>query len=218
MSNKINPKWEEQILVSPRSQVFENGTLAFQGVETDSYKVDKILDNISKNLHVMRRGATSDPTPKENNAEINTDFKQPIPYVMIKRGKEIYVYERLSQGGESRLHNKLSLGIGGHMNLEEGSFNDQLMINTTRELEEELDIDAERATMKYIGLINDDEDEVGRVHIGILAFLELSEDATVEVRETDQLRGFWSTVEELKKTEVYERLESWSQIAVNILK
>lgn len=212
-----NPKWEEIILVAPRSQVFKNETLVFQGVETDSVRVTEITTAVGESLVSIRRGSLDDPTPKENNAEINTSFKQPIPYVLIKRGDEIFVYERLSQGGESRLHNKLSLGVGGHMNPEEGNFNNQLMINLTRELEEELDIDSEDMDLDFIGLINDDENEVGRVHLGILAFLQLSNDAIVEVRETEQLRGFWSTIEELKQPENYDRLESWSQIAVDIL-
>lgn len=217
MTNNTNPKFEEIILVSPRKTVFQDEALTFQGVERNQDKVKTIVDNLASELLTMRRGALQDTTPKENNAEINTDFKQPIPYVLISRGKEVFVYERLSQGGESRLHSKLSLGVGGHMNMEDGEFNDILMVNLNRELEEELDIDAEVMDLEFIGLINDDEDEVGRVHLGILATLNLDDHATVEVRETDQLKGSWMTIDELKKPEVFERLESWSQIAVNIL-
>lgn len=212
-----NPKWEEIILVASRKEVFKDEVLAFQGVEQDPDNIDLIVNNLANNLQSMRRGALNDPTSKENNAEINTDFKQPIPYIMISRGDKIFVYERLSQGGESRLHNKLSLGVGGHMNPEEGDFDKQLFINMNRELEEELIITTTSSTLVYTGLINDDENEVGRVHLGILGAMVLPINATVEVREVDQLRGFWLSIDDLKKPEIYDRLESWSQIAVDTL-
>lgn len=215
----MNPKWEEQILATPRATLFNNEELAFQGTEQDSVIVDKIISNLANNIVALRRGDKNDPTPASNNAEINTDLKQPIPYVLVKRGNEIYVYERLSGGGEKRLQNKLSIGIGGHQNkVEEAKdFNGVLMTNLERELEEELNIISNGRRLTFIGLINDDSNEVGRVHLGILAVLELSSDAEVSVRETDSLRGFWSTVEDLRQDDTYNRLESWSQIAVDIL-
>ncbi|KGR74710.1 hypothetical protein [Ureibacillus sinduriensis] len=212
-----NKKWEETILVAPRNTLFNNESLAFQGTEQRKEVVDEIIANLSKSYISFRRGATTDPTPKENNAEINTDYKQPIPYVLIKRGNEIYTYERLSGGGEARLHSKLSLGVGGHMNPEEGIFQEVLMTNLTRELEEELSIQSSARNLRFIGLINDDLNEVGKVHLGILAILELSDDATVNVREVEQLKGYWLTIDELKQSSTYDRLEPWSQIAVDIL-
>lgn len=213
----MSKKWEEIILASPRNILFNNEELTFQGTEQRKEVVDTIINNLSQNYISIRRGGTDDPTPKENNAEINTDFKQPIPYVLIKRGNEIYTYERLSGGGESRLHSKLSLGVGGHMNPEQGSFQEVLMINLNRELEEELNIQSSTRNLQFLGLINDDVNEVGRVHLGILAILELSEDAEVSVREVEQLKGYWLTIDELKQENTYSRLESWSQIAVDIL-
>lgn len=217
MTNTLNPKHEEIILVAPRQAVFAEESLVFQGTETDPEKVKSILQNMSDTIVTMRRGGLDDTTTAENNAEINTDYKQPIPYALIKRQNYIFVYERLSGGGESRLHNKLSLGVGGHMGMEEGNFSEVLLTNLERELAEELHIESDTVELDFVGLINDDENEVGRVHLGVLATVVLSDDAKVAVRETEQLRGFWATVEELKQPEVYARLESWSQIAVDIL-
>lgn len=213
----MSKKWEEIIIAAPRTKVFNNEQLTFQGTEQRKENVDKIIKNLSESYISIRRGGTEDTTPKENNAEINYDYKQPIPYVLIKRGSEIYTYERLSGGGEVRLHSKLSLGVGGHMNPEEGNFNDVLMINLHRELEEELEIISDTKELEFIGLINDDLNEVGKVHLGILAILELSKDAQVSVREVEQLKGYWLTIDELKQEDTYNRLESWSQIAVDIL-
>ena len=203
-------KMDEMIIVTPRSGVFENEKLVFQGTLQDKKKVDKIVKNISNTYKVIRRG----------NAEEDESFKQPIPYAVIKRGNEVFVYERLKGAGEARLHNKLSIGIGGHMNAIESveTFNDVLMENLNRELEEELKITSStKPKLQIIGLINDDSDEVGRVHLGILTIIEVSEDTTVEVRETEQLQGSFFPIDKLKLKQFYDRLENWSKIVIDIL-
>ncbi|MGG3572186.1 hypothetical protein ABES25_03060 [Bacillus gobiensis] len=202
-------KMDEIILVVPRKEVFADETLTFQGLTGNEELVSKIMGQIAEHFSEMRRG----------DAEEAPEFKQPIPYVVIKRKDEVFVYERLSGGGEARLHNKLSLGFGGHMNMEHGqSFQELLKINTDRELEEELIInEPDKLGMTAIGLINDDETNVGAVHIGILSALELKDDADVAVRETEQIRGYWLPVSELKKKDLYNRLETWSQFVVDIL-
>lgn len=214
-----NAKWEEIILVAPRSAVFEEEYLTFQGTETDPEKVARIIRNIAGTFSTMRRGNEQDPTPKENNAEINTAYKQPIPYAVIRRGDELFMYERLSGGGEGRLHNKLSLGAGGHMNPigDDVSFAKTLSINLARELEEELDIQDKNMKLTPVGLINDDSEEVSKVHIGVLTMIDVAQDSDVLVRETEQLAGSWIKLDELKNPEVYNRLETWSQIVVDTL-
>src|SRR5579875_216768 len=196
-------KMDEIIIVVPRMALFEAESIAFQGTESNTKRVARLTENIAKNFGTMRRG----------DAEENPRFKQPIPYAVIRRGDELFVYERLKGGGEKRLHYKLSLGVGGHMNYESGmrDFNKIIKANLERELEEELFI-SHPFTTQTIGFINDDSEEVSKVHIGVLTIIDLPLEATVEVREKDQLRGSWTTLEELKKPEVYDRLESWSQI------
>jgi predicted NUDIX family phosphoesterase len=201
-------KMDEMIIVAPRTAVFEFENLTFQGVEKHKGILRQVVNNIANNYSVLRRG----------DAEENPEFKQPIPYCVLKRGNEVFVYERLQGGGEVRLHNKLSMGVGGHMNqFEVKDFYEQLSVNLERELEEELHIDGERLSLETIGLINDDEDEVGKVHIGLLVIAELKEDANVTVRETDQLKGSWFKVEELFESETYDRLENWSKFVADIL-
>ena len=48
-------------------------------------------------------------------AEQRPDYKQIIPYVILRRGDEVFVTRRLSKGGEARLHGKISIGIGGQI-------------------------------------------------------------------------------------------------------
>jgi predicted NUDIX family phosphoesterase len=201
-------KMDEIILVAPRSEVFENETLIFQGIEAFEDTVDKITENLAITYSTMRRGdAEDDPT-----------YKQPIPYAVLKKGDEVFAYRRLSGGGEARLHNQISLGVGGHVNAIDGlSFGEIIKENLKRELEEELYIGQEDFNVNVIGLINDDENEVGKVHIGLLAVIELNGDTEVSVRETDQLEGFWLHLDELQYQDIYNSLESWSKFVADIL-
>jgi predicted NUDIX family phosphoesterase len=215
-----NPKWEEQILVTPRAEIFgENDEHVFQGLLTDKEKVDSIMESIAQNIEVRRRGDKDDPSASSHNMEINENYKQPIPYAIITRGDEVFLYERLKGGGEKRLHNQLSIGVGGHMNdLNGDGFNEDLWENLRRELSEELVINSVGAIkINTVGLINDEENEVGRVHIGLLVMVTLPVESMVEVREKEQLDGSWVRIKDLRKTPLFENLEAWSQIAVEAL-
>ncbi|MDK4204564.1 hypothetical protein QPL53_13165 [Bacillus velezensis] len=203
-------KMDEIILAAPRSDVFQNEMLTFQGVNSEDERIIKIMAQIEAHFFEIRRG----------DAEEDPRFKQPIPYVVIRRDDEVFVYERLAGGGESRLHNKLSLGFGGHMNPMEGaaSFSEVLKQNTDRELAEELYIrEEDKQNIVTLGLINDDENDVGKVHIGILSALQLAPAAQVKVKEKDQIAGRWMKLSELKEENVYQRLEAWSQFVADIL-
>lgn len=205
-------KNDEMILVSKRMDLFEGETLTWQGATKDSSLISKIMKNLHNTADVTRRGE----------AEENKDYKQPIPYMILKRGTELFMYERLQGGGENRLHNKLSLGVGGHMNdLSDVSFENDLLLNTMRELEEEVKIEGKEITTEDISitaLINDDKDEVGKVHLGLLGVIELPEGAEVTVIETEQLAGTWVQLEQLKADKaMYDRLENWSKIYVDMV-
>lgn len=207
MTNIID-KNEEIILVIARNKLFRSVELEFEGVATDEKTVSYLMYHLDMYYKSMKRGL----------AEEDVRFKQPIPYIVIRRGQELFVYERLKGGGESRLHGKLSLGAGGHMNpLDETlPFAQVLDTNLKRELDEELDITGE-VNVKVLGFINDESNDVSKVHIGILGIIDLNKEDEVAVRETDTLKGSWATLEELRNEEVYDRLESWSKIVVDML-
>lgn len=213
-------KEDEVVVVVNVEDLFDGGHLYFQGFIDDEVTVNKLMKNIDLNYHMMRRGSNKElTTPLYKNAELNFNYKQPIPYVIIKRGEAFFVYERLSKGGESRLHNKLSFGWGGHQNIINDNlstpFEEVLLENTLRELNEELFLTSSNLEVKNLGLINDDSNDVGKVHIGILAILELDINDDVSVKEVDQLRGYWMSISELK--DKYDLLEDWSKIAVTSL-
>lgn len=200
---------DEKILVVNRDMLFDNEFLEFEGLLTEARAVGDVMENFEYNREARRGDVENDPY-----------VKQPIPYGIIKRGDTVLVYERLKGGGEKRLHNTLSIGVGGHMNAvgRTHSWNSTIMINLLREVHEELNISKGFEEIKTVGLINTDNDGgVGLYHIGILVILELDEDADVEINETDSMCGAWVKIEDLVKSPCYDNLEEWSRLAATYL-
>lgn len=146
-------------------------------------------------------------------AEGNEEYKQIIPYVIIRRGDEVFVTRRLEKGGEARLHGLISLGVGGHINdTADGAGKEALLRGTRREIEEEVYI-TYKTPLSLSGLINDDSNSVGSVHLGFLFTLEGAED--VSVKETEKLSGEWINKSELRS--LAPQMETWSQIALDAI-
>ena len=146
-------------------------------------------------------------------AEQNPQFKQIIAYAIFCCNGKVLAYARTSKGGEARLHDKWSLGIGGHINPVDGLADniDTYLAGVEREIREEISFSG-TATQKLYAVINDDTNEVGSVHLGFFFTMEV-EDASV--RETDKLEGLWLKRSEL--SENMENMETWSQIACEAL-
>ena len=195
-------KWDEQILVVNRKELFNNEENHFYGfIEKNDEKTKKIIDTF-ESYEVKRRG----------DMEEDSNYKQLIGYVLLKDEVtgEVLVYKRLVGGGEARLHGKASVGIGGHMNEVEGkTIFEMLKINAARELNEEVGVSEEEAlnNLHFIGLINDDKTEVGQVHVGVVYECKVDKQR-VEVKEDDTLVIKWMTGEEAKAEENYE---TWSE-------
>ena len=195
-------KWDEQILVVNRKELFNNEENHFYGfIEKTDEKTKRIIDTF-ESYEVKRRG----------DMEEDQNYKQLIGYVLLKdiTTGEVLVYKRLVGGGEARLHGKASVGIGGHMNEVEGkTIFEMLKINAARELNEEVGVSEEDAlnNLHFIGLINDDKTEVGQVHIGVVYECKVDKQL-VEVKEDDTLVIKWMTGEEAKAEENYE---TWSE-------
>lgn len=214
---------DEKILLVNKDSLFNGGKTLFQGTLFDKERVEDHLEVISSEYEVMRRGSVDEANvPVEKCAERNDSFKQPIPYIIITKGDKFYVTERLEGAGESRLHGKISMGIGGHMNPIEGlnTFQELMKENTLRELNEELNVKAAGGSIDIVmgGLLNDDSDEVGQVHICLLGNIRLKEEQNVEIKEVEQLKGSWHTLDELLSPEVFPRIESWGKIVVEAIR
>jgi predicted NUDIX family phosphoesterase len=145
-------------------------------------------------------------------AEEDLLHKQLIPYVVVRDGSRVFLMERTDAGGDRRLHRKASIGVGGHLNpVDEGD--DPLMAGLRREWEEELVADWSPA-FRLIGLLNDDSNPVGAVHLGVVFEVEAA-GRSVDVREHHKLAG--SFVEPDRVRAVWDRMETWSQLAAEAL-
>lgn len=200
-------KFDEQIIVVPRKTIFDNESNHFNGYINKSTQKGTAIFNTLQNYEVKRRG----------DMEEDPSFKQLISYCLLENEKgEILVYERLTGGGEERLHGQSSIGVGGHMNDVVGadSINEVLRVNAQRELEEEVGLTTDKSqNLEYIGFINDDDSEVGQVHIGIVFKITVDSN-DVEVKETDTLRINW---EEQGRIENLDQFETWSSLILQEL-
>lgn len=196
----------EQVLVVPRSLLEEIGM--FEGIRTEAMDsaVSRLLDP-ANHFFMDRAAAEEDPS-----------HKQLIPYCIFRCGDRILHYTRGKSGGESRLHAKISVGVGGHVNpvdTGEGRTGpDAYHAAVTREIEEELDL-PEKHQHRIIALLNDESNAVGQVHLGIVHLVDL-ESLEVASREDALADLGFSTLSELNG-ELYERLETWSQFCIRHL-
>lgn len=144
-------------------------------------------------------------------AEVEADpsWKQVIPYVVLRDRASIFLMRRTRAGSDARLHERYSIGIGGHVNRQDGGIHGGLV----REWSEELAVDWE-PEFRLIGLLNDDTDPVGAVHLGVVYSAEAA-GRPVAIRETEKLEG--SFVPPLQILRVYERLETWSTLVYDYL-
>jgi predicted NUDIX family phosphoesterase len=142
-------------------------------------------------------------------AETCFEYRQVIPYVMIRNGDLVYSLRRTTRQREFRLHHKLSLGIGGHINPDDARHPEgALMGGLLKELTEEVHVDAVSGDLEFIGLINDLSTDVSRVHLGLLYVFHTECD--VSVRETEKMTGEWIGVNALST--LTDAMESWSKI------
>lgn len=149
-------------------------------------------------------------------AEITPEWKQIIPYNVVLVGDEVLLLKRTARGGEARLHDKLTIGVGGHINPEDlpgelprgSSARDPLPGGTRRELEEELVITG-AYRVEAVGLMNDDTNAVGAVHLGLVQRVHAN--GSVEIREKDVLEGrFVRPAELVERRANGANFETWS--------
>lgn len=200
-------KFDERIIVVPRNILFDEENNQFNGfLANDSTKGQEIFDTLSQ-YEVKRRG----------DMEEDPNYKQLISYCLLENeNNQLLVYERLSGGGEDRLHGQSSIGVGGHMNDIVGAdtINEVLRTNAQRELEEEVGLAPEESqNLQYIGFINDDTNEVGEVHLGVVFKIKVNSN-DVEVQETDTLKIKWV---EQGSIDNYYDFETWSSLILEAL-
>jgi predicted NUDIX family phosphoesterase len=193
---------DENVLVVSRDLFDRLG--AFQGI---SFETDRFLPSIldpANNFFLSRDLAEEDP-----------GHKQIIPYAIFRHGDRYLHYVRGGGSGEKRLASKGSIGIGGHINDTDHAAasldKDTYTTGVEREINEELNLTGTHR-QKILGLINDDSNEVGRVHLGVVHLFTLDSDDVTSAE--DNITGLrFLTLEELAAER--DRLETWSQICLD---
>jgi predicted NUDIX family phosphoesterase len=191
----------ERVLVLPRDAV--PGGVDFRGVRrADATSLAELRTAVEANGTYLDR-----PTAEEDPAH-----KQLIPYVVVRDGPRVFLMERTNAGGDRRLHGKASIGVGGHLNpVDHGE--DSLMTGLRREWDEELVADWS-PKFRLVGLLNDDTNPVGAVHLGVVFDVEAA-GRPVEVREREKLSGSFVAPERVR--EAWDRLETWSQLVADAI-
>ena len=121
-------------------------------------------------------------------AEKEPLWKQLVPYCVLTRGESVFAVQRRQAQGEARLHGSWSIGLGGHMDAQDLDAADPVSAAVARELAEELDVQDAEAPVP-LGLINDDSNEVGRVHVGLVHHVRVRAGGDVLVREIHKMAG-----------------------------
>jgi predicted NUDIX family phosphoesterase len=192
----------ELVLVLPRAAV--PGGTDFHGLRrADPDALGELRSAVSTHGTYMERPA----------AEQDARFKQLIPYVVVLDGENVFLMQRTDAGGDARLHGRASIGVGGHLNpVDDGA--DALMTGLHREWAEELDADwAPEFTL--VGLLNDDSNPVGSVHLGVVFSVE-ARGRAVAVRESEKLSGAFAAPSVV--IAAWDRLETWSRlVATHVL-
>ncbi len=211
----------EQVLVVPRARLLPNGGLyGFSREGLSGY-----LAAVEAHAFFARR----------DQVEEDASLKQIIPYTVVRHDARIFLVGRTRRGSEARLREKLSIGLGGHINpvdnqpdlfpgaaahtvtetrrrpdegVQAGTLIDAAM---ARELTEEIALPPGWRA-RPVGVLNDDVEPVGRVHFGLVYIADVPS-PDVRIRETTKLTGAFATMAEVR--DAYPRLESWSQFILD---
>ena len=198
----------------------------------------EFFERVTQSLFIGRR----------EELEKDERFGQILPYVVLWQrvgtGRmKVFVYQRTKKVGEQRLAGALSIGLGGHVDLQDVLMVDKssvvdvvatMALTISRELNEEclffrsnnaedkLTYDELRAKFvdvnivvfpKFCGVINDTSNEVGRVHFGFVFAQEIPPGFEPTCRE-EELSTVGMVDVDLAAGKGEGVMESWSQIVL----
>lgn len=183
----------ERVLVVPAARLREAGPFHGFSDRVEHY-LPRLLDPAQMRF-LPRDEAEHDPS-----------YKQLIPYLVLRHGGAVFHYRRRG-GGEKRLAQRRSVGIGGHICSDDGDLAGAYRRGLLRELAEEVELQ-DGYTERCVGLINDDRTPVGQVHLGIVHILDLQA-PQARCREEALVESGFAAVSELRRD--LEAFETWSQ-------
>jgi predicted NUDIX family phosphoesterase len=190
-------KDQELILVIKRSILL--GSESWQGIRPACFETYAQL--IQQHKEFLPRGLM----------EQDSSYKQIIPYLVFEHNEHYFLMQRSAQASEDRLQNQYSLGIGGHIR-QEDMINGSIIDWARREFYEEINYDG-TISVDPIGILNDDSNAVGLVHIGFV-FIIKGNSANISIKSELQ-SGKLVPLEECMQYN--KNLETWSQIVLSYL-
>jgi predicted NUDIX family phosphoesterase len=186
---------DELVLVLARDLV--PGGLDFTGVIDRPFA--PVLAAVAQSGQFLPRGKVED----------DPSLKQIIPYLLLRDSERIFLMKRTKAGGDERLHDRYTIGVGGHVNPGDAD----VLGGLKREWREEIAADFEPEFVS-LGLLNDDSNPVGAVHLG-LVYAADADGRPVAIRETHKLSGEFVASDVV--AEVQDRLETWSALLFDVL-
>jgi len=199
-AKNLTEKDLEEVLVVAREALFPGG--GHQGIKLEG--LDEIMRLVSQEAQFLPRFKV----------EEDSTWQQIIPYLVFKYGDKYWLMKRTEKSGEKRLHNLYSLGIGGHVRREDMEGKGSLLDWAKREFEEEMNYQGEFKSIP-LGLLNDDTNEVGQVHVGLVVMLE-GNSGEIEIKEDHNQSGELLTLSEMEK--YFDQMENWSKIVFETLR
>jgi predicted NUDIX family phosphoesterase len=181
---------DEQVLVIPRATLM--GDPGWLGITKDGLATFEAL--------VQQHGEFR----QRAEMELDRAWKQVIPYLVLRDGPRYFLMHRTRAGTDARLHDRWSIGVGGHLN--PGDVDPAGGLR--REWHEEVAADFV-PEFTLIGLLNDDTTDVGSVHVGAVYVADAA-GREVAIRETDKLAGAFADRAEVAA--VVDRMETWSAL------
>lgn len=197
----------EQILVVRADELKQHHD--FQGfLPLDAKRVHALYEAIEV-LPMERDSAEHDPT-----------FKQLVAYNVVRCNGDYLAYLRGLGQGEARLRGNRSIGVGGHINSGDQAtlfLDDHLKAAAFRELHEEIRVPS-NLDLRFAGLLNDDSNDVGSVHLGLVYVAELAPggaDPAALKRQQSVAQLAFASPDELRRDR--EQFETWSQLLIDAL-
>lgn len=188
--NKYN---DEHILVVKRDSLFPEGE--FNGLRAVDFERYRLL--ITQNQEFLPRSIM----------ETDLRYKQIIPYLIFTHNNRYFLMQRHAQASETRLRNKFTLGIGGHIYQKDMQHND-ICAWAMREFHEEV-VYSGSLRIEPLGILNDNLTDVGKVHIGFV-FLLHGDSPDISIK-SELAQGSMLTLAECST--YFDAMESWSQYA-----
>ena len=199
VTNSITHKHDEHILVVKRSLLFPQEP-AWYGIKNTNFEHYATL--IREHQEFLPRSLM----------ESDVNYKQIIPYLIFEHDNKYFLMQRRAEATEQRLQNKYSLGIGGHIRQEDITEGD-IIAWAEREFHEEVQYNGS-FTVEPLGLLNDDTNAVGQVHLGFVFILH-GDSADIAIKSELKHGNLVSLIDCFT---VYDSMESWSQLVFKSLK